>query len=123
MQLRWTALSLLLFASPITIHTSDSCVLAKDTYASILFAAKGAPNTGVPTQFSFHTSGKTPPGMIFEGYPCHQPGKQNCQALASADGIYLDGTPATAGSYRVSITAQDPAGNTRTQAFTITVKP
>jgi hypothetical protein len=107
----------------ISVRTKDSLVIAENRYASILFTAESSlPNTAAPDQFSFRTAGDPPPGMIFESYPCHKPGVENCQALASSDGIYLDGVPTTAGSYHFTITAKDAAGHSGKEQFTIAVK-
>jgi Putative Ig domain len=110
-------------ASDISIFTRDSLVLTQGRYATIVFKAEApASKNGVPIQFTFATSGQTPPGMIFESYPCNKPGMQHCPALASSDSIYLDGVPTTPGSYRVTITAKDARGESRSRDFTITVQ-
>ncbi len=129
MRARWATLGALLLsgagshaASHITIRTLDSLILAKGRYASILFQAESMSSTGVPARFTFRTSGDVPPGMVFESYPCHKPGLENCTALASVDGIYLDGTPRTAGTYRVRITATGSERNTGVSEFSLKVK-
>ncbi len=124
---RWVAVLLLSgagshAASHITIRTLDSLIIAKGRYASILFQAESMSSTGVPTRFTFRTSGDVPPGMVFESYPCHKPGLENCTALASLDGIYLDGTPRTAVTCRVRITAADAERKSGAREFNLTVK-
>jgi hypothetical protein len=108
----------------IDIQTKDSLTLTAGTYRSLLFrAAKSTDEQGNPIPYTFRTSGEPPKGMIFEGYPCHKPGLENCPALASSDGIYLDGVPEAAGSYRISIRAETVTGESGTREFVITVKP
>ena len=112
--------------SKITIHARQGLTITAGTYSSILFQAEYNGDTqapSLPLQYEFHTSGDMPPGMLFENYPCNKPGQQNCPALASSDGIYLDGVPRAAGSYRVTISARTPGGEAGERDFTITVKP
>ena len=60
--------------------------------------------------------------MKFESYPCNKPNIKVCPELASANGIYLDGTPAESGSYTFVVTAEDPNGVKAAQQFTVTVQ-
>ena len=106
----------------LTISTRDSLHLVKGVYASILFTAKSGAQSKVPVQYSFSQSGDAPPGMVFESYPCNKPGQSVCPQLASADGVYLDGVPAAAGSYRVTIVATGPDGNKASRAFAVIVR-
>jgi hypothetical protein len=110
-------------ASGISIRAKDPLTVTENKYASILFRAESSsPKTGVPDQFSFKTAGDPPPGMVFESYPCHKPNMVHCTALASSDGIYLDGVPSKVGSYRVTITAKSAAGGSRASQFTVSVR-
>jgi hypothetical protein len=108
--------------SGITISTKDSLELAPNIYTSILFTAKTSTKSEVPLQYHFTESGQTPPGMIFESYPCNKPGQTVCPSIASSDGIYLDGVPGSSGSYTVTITAIDVNGDQASKTFTIRVR-
>ncbi len=113
-------LPVLLFS--LLLHAHGSLDLTAHTYAVIRFHAESAPKKDIPSQITFSTAGTAPPGMVFESYPCHRPGEKNCAALASADGIYLDGTPTRPGAYRIRITAKDLQGATVSREFMVTVK-
>jgi hypothetical protein len=104
---------LLLFA----IQTNHSLTLRQGTYESLLFRV----DTGSPEQVQFTTAGNPPPGMIFENTPCHKPGEENCVAMASANGIYLDGVPESAGTFHFTINAKQGDQQT-SREFTVTVK-
>lgn len=109
-----------------SIQTRDSLSLRQDTYSSLLFSAEPARtrDSNLPVQYRFTESGATPPGMKFETYPCNKPGMKVCPQLASANGVYLDGTPERVGSYTFVITALDVVAGTNTaQQFTVVVKP
>lgn len=110
-------LFLTLFLLTFAVRTDHALLLTQNTYAAILFRA----DTGTPDRVEFTTSGNLPPGMIFENVPCHKPGQQNCPAMASANGLYLDGVPETSGSYHLSIRAQ-MGDQTASQDFTVVVK-
>ncbi len=109
--------------SEISISTRNSLSLAENEYSVILFTAipVKAPDTHIPIQYQFTTTGELPPGMIFEGYPCHRPNTTVCPALASSNGVYLDGVPTSAGSYEVTITATDGQGGKSSKRFTVVI--
>ena len=109
-------------ARKITISTRDSLRLAKGAYVSILFTAKSGARSKLPIQYSFSQSGDPPPGMVFESYPCHKVGQSVCPELASSDGVYLDGVPSAAGSYRLTIAATGPGGSQGSRAFIVIVE-
>ncbi len=107
--------------SRITISTDSSLALMRNVYATIRFTAKGNPEANLPVLYHFTQTGNPPPGMIFESYPCNKPNREVCPSVASADTIFLDGTPTSAGSYTVTINVRDAKGNESSQNFTITV--
>ena len=109
----------------IRIRAQHTLILTAGVYSAILFQAEAAngEKPQIPVTYQFKTTGEVPPGMVFESYPCHKPGEENCPALASSDGIYLDGVPATPGSYKITIKASAPDGESVSREFTITVKP
>lgn len=128
----WMALQLLLAAQSgihltpdIRIRAQQTLILTAGTYSAILFQAEAASGDKprIPASYQFETAGDVPPGMFFESYPCHKPGQENCPALASSDGIYLDGVPSAPGSFKVTIKASALNGETASREFTITVKP
>jgi hypothetical protein len=111
-------------SASISIQTQDSLSVAKGIYSSIFFTAVPATKPGdeLPIQYQLTGSG-SPPGMIFEAYPCNKPNKDVCPAVASANGIFLDGVPTAPGSYDVELTATDGAsGNKGYAHFTLTIK-
>lgn len=114
-------------ASPRVIHidTRDSLSLRQGTYSSLFFVAEPAraADTNLPVQYQFTESGVTPPGMKFEIYPCNKPDTAVCPQVASSNGIFLDGTPTEAGSYRFVIKATDVESRGASQQFTVVVKP
>lgn len=107
----------------VRIRPQQSLVVSAGRYSRILFRAEHSDSDAqVPASYAFKTSGSLPPGMVFENYPCQKPGEKNCPALASADGIYLDGVPTAPGSYKLTIKAIAPSGETAEREFTVTVK-
>lgn len=109
-----------------SIQTRGSLSLRQGTYSSLLFIAEPArtPGSNLPAQYRFTEAGATPPGMRFETYPCNKPDMKVCPQLATANGVYLDGTPEQTGSYTFVITAFDViAQTTASQQFTVVVKP
>ena len=114
-------------ASPKGIHisTRDSLSLRQASYSSLFFVAEPArtQNNNLPVQYQLTESGATPPGLTFEMYPCNKPGRRVCPQIATANGIFLDGTPSEAGSYTFLITAADGDGRRVSQQFTVVVNP
>ncbi len=108
----------------VSIQTRDSLSLRQGTYSSLYFVAEPVRDTetNLPVSYRFTESGQTPPGMIFEAYPCNKPGTEVCPQLASANGIYLDGAPAKTGSYTFVISATGPSGSV-SRSFTVIVNP
>lgn len=106
------------------ITTNDSLLLSEGTYGSILFTASSTPppDSQEPATIRFETSGDIPAGMLFERYPCNKPDTIACPALASSDGIYLDGVPRQSGSFQITITATNEQQGEVTKQFTVVVK-
>ena len=109
----------------VSISTRDSLSVQQGVYTSLYFLAEPVrtTDTNLPVQYRFTESGTPPPGMRFEVYPCNKPSIAVCPQLATANGIYLDGTPTDGGSYPVVITATDTDGRKASQRFTIVVRP
>lgn len=115
------ALPCIVLGSEISLSTKDSLSLARNTYASILITATGNASR-VPALYTFSESGSTPPGMIFESYPCNKPGHELCPSVAKPDGIFLDGVPTATGSYSFMVSAKDSKGNRGSKQFTVVVR-
>jgi len=107
----------------LSIRTRDSLTLHQGTYSSLLFLAEPArnPRTQLPEQYRFAESGQIPEGMKFESYPCNRPDQKTCSQLASANGIYLDGTPRTIGAYKFTIVVENVGGEKTASTFEVTV--
>ena len=123
-----SSLLFLLLAGPpprITVGTRDLLTVRQGTYSSLFFLAEPShlPSNDLPQQYRFSESGAVPPGMRFESYPCNKPSTKVCPQLASANGLYLDGTPAKAGSYQFVITVENSSGEKVSRHFTVTVEP
>jgi hypothetical protein len=117
----------LLFASStgVSIQTRDSLSVTAHIYSSILFTAtpERSPNGVLPLEYQFAESGGTPPGMIFESYPCNKSGTTACPQIASSNGVFLDGIPTAPGSYKfiLTATARDGTHKQGTRTFTVVV--
>ncbi len=107
----------------ITITSSGSLNFTQGTYGKIgFYAGPGAPTSGdLMGRYTFTETGSVP-GMNFGYAPCNnQDLKTACPMVIVLNEIFLYGTPTTAGTYPISITASDSSGNTATQSFTVTV--
>jgi hypothetical protein len=109
-------------APPVTIHARNALSLRAGVYSSIFFYAEPVRSldNNLPVQYQFTASGKMPPGMKLESYPCNKPHTKVCPQLATANGIYLDGTPEKSGAYTLALTASDGV-STVTREFAVTV--